>query len=172
MRPVLGLSVLVALAQAATASAQLPAYHGNAQRSGYSAAHGPVSPVLRWRLDLQGEIVSSPVVGPDGTIYLGSVIRDTRHPEHFITAVGPDGVIRWQFPTGWWDTQTQSSPALGPDGKVYVGAQDGYFYALNPDGTLAWRFAAGSPVQQHPVVHPDGTIYVGMNGRQIGRAHV
>ena len=165
MKPVLGLSVLVALAQAAAASAQLPAYHGNAQRTGASAARGPVSPVLLWSLDLQGEIISSPVVGPDGTIYLGSVIRDTRHPEHFITAVAPDGVARWQFPTGWWDTQTLSSPALGPDGKVYVGAQDGYFYALHPDGTLAWRFAASKPVQQHPVVHPDGTIYVGMNGR-------
>ena len=129
MRPVFCLSVLFALAQAATASAQLPAYHGNAQRTGFSTARGPVSPLLRWSLDLQGEIISSPVVGPDGTIYLGSVIRDTRHPEHFITAVGPDGVVRWQFATGWWDTQTQSSPAIGPDGKIYVGAQDGYFYA-------------------------------------------
>ena len=46
-----------------------------------------------------------------------------------------------------------------------MGAQDGYLYALNPNGTLAWRFAAASPVQQHPVVGSDGTVYIGMDGR-------
>ena len=45
-----------------------------------------------------------------------------------------------------------------------MGAQDGYLYALNPNGTLAWRFAAQSPVQQHPVVGSDGTVYIGMDG--------
>ena len=124
-----------------------------------------MAPLLKWRLDLSGEVISSPVLGPDGTIYLGSVIKDTRHPEHFITAVNADGTVKWRFSTGWWDTQTQSSPALGADGRIYVGAQDGYFYALNPNGTLAWRFAAASPVQQHPVVGSDGTVYVGMDGR-------
>ena len=165
MKPMTVLSVLAALLSAGAAGAQLPAYHGNAQHTGYSTARGPVSPVLKWRLDLSGEVISSPVVGPDGTVYLGSVIKDTRHPEHFITAVNPDGTVKWRFSTGWWDTQTQSSPALGADGRIYVGAQDGYFYALNPNGTLAWRFAAASPVQQHPVVGSDGTVYVGLDGR-------
>jgi outer membrane protein assembly factor BamB len=156
---------LLALLPAATAGAQLPAYHGNAQHTGYSSAEGPVVPTLKWRLDLSGEVISSPVVGPEGTIYLGSVIRDTRHPEHFITAVNPSGTVKWRFATGWRDTQTQSSPAVGADGRIYVGAQDGYFYALNPDGTLAWRFAASSPVQQHPVVGTDGVVYVGLDGK-------
>jgi outer membrane protein assembly factor BamB len=164
MKPTIALSLLATLLSAGIASAQLPAYHGNAQHTGYSTARGPLNPVLKWRLDLSGEVISSPVLGPDGTIYLGSVIEDTRHPEHFITAVNPDGTIKWRFGTGWWDTQTQSSPALGADGRIYVGAQDGYLYALNPNGTLAWRFAASSPVQQHPVVGADGTVYIGMDG--------
>ena len=164
MKPTIGLSLVAALLSAGTAEAQLAAYHGNAQRTGFSASRGPDTPALKWRLDLQGEVISSPVIGPDGTIYLGSVIEDTRHPAHFITAVRPDGTVKWRYLTGWRDTQTQSSPALGADSRIYVGAQDGYFHALNPDGTLAWRFAASSPVQQHPVVHPDGTVYVGMDG--------
>ena len=167
MKPTLkfALSLLVALLSAGTAGAELPAYHGNAQHTGYSTARGPASPALKWRLDLSGEVISSPVVGPDGTVYLGSVIRDTRHPEHFVTAVNPGGTVKWRFSTGWRDAQTQSSPALGADGRIYVGAQDGYFYALNPNGTLAWRFAAASPVEQHPVVGSDGTVYVGLDGR-------
>lgn len=164
MKPTTGLSLVAALLAAATVEAQLPAYHGNAQHTGYSTARGPDNPSLKWRLDLQGEVISSPVLGPDGTIYLGSVIEDTRHPEHFITAVNPDGTVKWRYRTGWRDTQTQSSPALGADGRIYVGAQDGYLYALNPDGTLAWRHAASTPVRQHPVVGSDGTVYVGMAG--------
>jgi outer membrane protein assembly factor BamB len=160
------LVLLAAALTTRTAAAQsLPAYHGDAQRTGYTLARGPATPVLKWRLDLQGEVISSPVLGGDGTIYLGSVIRDDRHPQHFITAVNPDGTVKWRFATGWRDTQTMSSPAIGADGRIYVGAQDGYFYALNPDGTLAWRFAAASPVQQHPVVANDGTVYVGIDGR-------
>lgn len=159
------LSLLAAALLARTASAQLPAYHGNAQHTGHSIFLGPANPVLKWRLDLGGEVISSPVVGSDGTIYLGSVLRDDRHPQHFITAVNPGGTVKWRFATGWWDTQTQSSPAIGADGRIYVGAQDGYFYALNPDGTQAWRFAAASPVQQHPIVGSDGTVYVGLGGR-------
>ena len=84
------------------------------EHTGYSTARGPLNPELEWRLDLSGEIISSPVLGPDGTIYLGSVIKDTRHPEHFITAVNADGTIKWRFSTGWWDTQTQSSPRSAP----------------------------------------------------------
>jgi outer membrane protein assembly factor BamB len=165
MKRSIAASLVVAALVPEAAHAQLPAYHGNAQHTGFREVNGPQDPQLRWKLDLQGAIVSSPVIGPDGTVYLGSVLRDVRHPEHFITAVRPDGTVKWRFPTGWWDAQTQSSPALGPDGRVYVGAQDGRFYALNADGTLAWSFAGSSPVQQHPVVAPDGTIYVGIDGK-------
>lgn len=155
---------LLAAITVGSAQAQLPAFHGNPQHTGYSTAVGPNLPALKWKLDLGGAILSSPVLGPDGTIYLGSVLNDTKHPELFITAVNPNGTIKWRFKTGYYDTQVQSSPAVGPDGKVYVGAQDGWFYALNPDGTLAWRFSANGPIDQHPVVAQDGTVYVGIDG--------
>jgi hypothetical protein len=164
----LGSACALALLFTAGAEAQLPAFHGNAQRTGYSPFAGP-SPraVLKWKLNLGagGAIISSPVVAPDGTIFLGSVLRDVKYPEHFITAVNPDGTVKWRFKTGYRDTQTQSSPAVGPDGTVYVGAQDGAFYALHPDGTLAWKYQGSEPVQQHPVVARDGTVYVGIDGR-------
>ena len=156
---------LLAAITAGSTQAQLPAFHGNPQHTGYSTAVGPNLAALKWKLNLGGAILSSPVLGPDGTIYLGSVLNDTKHPELFVTAVNPNGTIKWRFKTGYYDTQVPSSPALGPDGKIYVGAQDGYFYALNPDGTLAWRFQGNGPIQQHPVVAQDGTVYVGIDGR-------
>ena len=36
-----------------------------------------------------------------------------------------------------------STPALGADGTVYVGSNDGYLYAINPDGSQKWAFNAG-----------------------------
>jgi outer membrane protein assembly factor BamB len=40
---------------------------------------------------------------------------------------------------------------------------DGYFYALNSDGTLRWRLRTGSITESSPVIGADGTLYVGAN---------
>lgn len=159
---------LAALLLASALHAQSPnwsAFHGNAQRSGASTRVGPANPNLLWSVDLDGAIISSPIVAPDGTIVLGSVYRALLQPSHAITAVNPDGSIRWRFTTGFVDTQVLSSPAIAPDGSIYVGAQDGAFYALDAQGDLLWKRVSSKPIQQHPVVAPDGTVYVGIDGR-------
>ena len=38
----------------------------------------------------------------------------------------------------------EASPAICVDGTIYVGSTDQYFYALNPDGSLKWKFETGS----------------------------
>jgi outer membrane protein assembly factor BamB len=152
---------LTAIAPLATAQS---AFHGDAQRSGRSAFAGPSAPTLRWRRDVGGPITSSPVIAPDGSIVLGSVLREGLHPTLAITATRADGTPKWSFATVYVDTQVQTSPAIAPDGTVYVGAQDGRFYALNDDGTLRWSFAGTKPIVHHPVVAPDGTVYVGIDG--------
>ena len=43
----------------------------------------------------------------------------------------------WTYSTG---KGIFSSPIVGPDGAVYFGSADTYFYALDPDGTLRWRY--------------------------------
>ena len=59
------------------------------------------------------------------------------------------------------EASNYSSPAIAPDGTIYVGSQDNYVYAVNPDGTLKWRFLTGGVVRSSPAIAPDGTIYVG-----------
>jgi len=84
--------------------------------------------------------------------------------------------IDWQF-----DVEgTPGSPAIGEDGTIYLPTgqpnQDtqGFLYAINPDGTLRWRYEfvpqPGDPAGQVPVpgfttpaVAADGTIYVHTN---------
>jgi len=54
-----------------------------------------------------------------------------------------------------------SSPAIGADGTIYVGSWDYNLYAVKPDGTLRWKFAAGNPVFSSPAISADGTIFFG-----------
>jgi hypothetical protein len=44
---------------------------------------------------------------------------------------------------------------------VYIGSEDDYLYALNPDGSLKWRYQTGYSVSSSPAIGSDGTVYVG-----------
>ena len=67
-----------------------------------------------------GSVVSSPAVGADGTVHVGS-------SDGYLYAITPAGKVRWQFKTAG---QVNSSPAIGADGTVYVASDDGYVYAV------------------------------------------
>ena len=63
---------------------------------------------------------SSPAIGSDGTIYVGS--RDD-----MFYAINPNGTLKWSYTTGHI---VVSSPAIGSDGTVYVGSYDDKLYAF------------------------------------------
>ena len=105
--------------------------------------------------DLFGDIDSSPAIGSDGTIYVGS---DNFHvyaldPNCSLDRLWP---IKWVAPTR---DEVKSSPALASDGLIYIGSNDKSLYAFNPDGTEKLRFDVGGSVNSGPSIRPDGTIY-------------
>ena len=63
---------------------------------------------------------SSPAVGADGTVYIGSTAN-------ILHAVTPQGDKKWTYETGDW---VRSSPAVGADGTIAIGSQDGFFYVF------------------------------------------
>ena len=65
---------------------------------------------------------SSPAIGPDGTVYVGSGFK-------LYAINGKSGVKLWEFVTGH---DVSSSPAIGSDGTVYVGS-DNKLYAIKTD---------------------------------------
>jgi outer membrane protein assembly factor BamB len=74
----------------------------------------------------------------------------------------PDTLRKWRFPLVAGDSfALYSSPAIGTDGVIYVGSADNSLYAVNPDGTLRWRYPTGGYVRSSPAVASDGTVYVG-----------
>lgn len=100
-----------------------------------------------------GFILSSPAVGPDGTLYVGS-------QDKHVYAIAPNGALRWRFLTGDW---VDASPVIAPDGTIYVGSWDGKLYALTPTGAKKWEYAtgAGNFIYSSPALGADSTIYFG-----------
>ena len=102
-----------------------------------------------------GPILSSPSIGADGTIYVGS-------DDGKVYAVKPDGTAKWAIPfaTGGG---VRTAPAIGSDGTIYVGSRDSKIFAINADGGEQWVWDAAGEVNSSPAIGPDGTVYVGSN---------
>jgi hypothetical protein len=96
---------------------------------------------LKWKFQINNWVDSSPSIGKDGTIYVGSWDSN-------LYAINPDGSLKWKFEIDDW---IFSSPAIGKDGTIYVGSWDGNLYAIN-SGSLG---PADSPwpMFRHDVMH-------------------
>jgi outer membrane protein assembly factor BamB len=126
------------------------------------AALNPADGFEIWRVGVDSDIDSTPVVGPDGTIYFG-----TDNAAKALFAIDPNTRSeKWpRFVTGG---QVDNIPALNPDGsEVYVVSNDGNLYAVNTaDGEELWRFPipvnpSDGVANSSPAVGADGTVYVG-----------
>ena len=85
---------------------------------------------LLWEFVTGGGVRSSPAIGSDGTVYVGS------NDKKLYAINGKSGVKLWEFETGGF---VYSSPAIGSDGTVYVGSRDKKLYAINgKSGVKLW----------------------------------
>jgi outer membrane protein assembly factor BamB len=111
-------------------------------------------------------VTLSPITGSaESTIYAGSFDGE-------LYAVRTNGTEKWHFDVGTTDLAAivNTSPAVAPDGTVYAGytspallgsVPQGGVVAVNPDGTLKWRYGPIGGVDSSPSVGGDGTIYFG-----------
>jgi outer membrane protein assembly factor BamB len=128
-----------------------PMFHHDPQRTGRSPHTGPETPSLKWSFGRTGSGDSSPAIGPDGTIYIGSM-------DNNLYAINPDGTLKWSYNTGGGG---YSSPAISSDGTIYIGSRDKKLYAISPEGELKWYYQTNNCVNSDPAIGPDGTIYFG-----------
>jgi len=131
----------------------------------------------KWRFDTGGNVISSPVVGPDGMVYVGSEGGANQGRVYGLNPADrlnqPNGSTlnttnEWLFYT---PNDIDSSPAAGPDGTVYIGDENGNFFALYPASRLAdpggdkdslnpaneWMFTHGGfnrTSKGHPAIGP------------------
>jgi len=80
--------------------------------------------VKLWEFETGGPVFSSPAIGSDGTVYVGST------DNKLYALSSKSGVKLWEFETG---NDVGSAPAIGSDGTVYVGSHDKKLYAIKTD---------------------------------------
>jgi eukaryotic-like serine/threonine-protein kinase len=104
--------------------------------------------------------LSSPVVGPDNTVYFGS------SDHHLFALDGKTGKLKWKFRT---EGPVHTSPALH-DGLVIFGSWDRNIYAVDAKtGLERWRYTTRTDdsgwgglqgLQASPIVY-EGKVYCG-----------
>jgi outer membrane protein assembly factor BamB len=135
-----------------------PTFQGDMQRTGRSEARAPHSDgSIRWTTKASSDFTTSPVIGPSGTVYLGT-------QEGALFAIGPFGTTLWTFDTGG---PIRSTPMVTPDGHIIFGSQDGAVYCVSPRGVMLWSFPTGGAVTSSPAMGEDGTIYVGSEDQNL-----
>jgi hypothetical protein len=118
--------------------------------------------LLLWEFETGYPVSSSPAIGSDGTVYVGSA-------DNKLYAInGKSGVKLWEFKTGESIFGVTSSLAIGSDGTVYVGSWDKKLYAINgKSGVKLWEFKTGDNVTSSPAIGSDGTVYVGSTDHKL-----
>ena len=132
-----------------------PKFRRNAAQTGASP-DVPAEGGQLWDFDTGMGIFSSPVIGGDGTIYIGSADQN-------FYALNPDGSERWHFTTG----EIIDSAALLDDlGRVYFGSGDGHLYAVDAQtGDEIWRFQADDPAERNAFIRWfEGNVAIGLDG--------
>ena len=112
---------------------------------------------LRWSLRTEDQVEPAPVIGQDGTIYIGGDDRKLR-------ALHPTGELAWALITGG---DIPRAAALAADGTIYVATHDKNLYAVKPDGVVAWTFATAGKIHCSPVVGADGSILIGSEDDRV-----
>ncbi|MBX3230534.1 MAG: PQQ-binding-like beta-propeller repeat protein [Labilithrix sp.] len=93
----------------------------------------------------------------------GDVLAGTYGPAPRVLRIGPDGGIRGWFPvqgTGAREFGIHGAPLEDDDGALYFGAQDDAAYAIDPDGSVRWRFPTGADVDAPLTLLTDGSLVV------------
>lgn len=119
----------------------------NPAGSGFRLVNSVTANALRWDCGLPGGLgTRGPVIGPDGTLYVGTDNGD-------LVAVNPGGSTKWVTPLGSSALNTQT-PAVADNGVIYclstppnvrdhrtLGERGwpSFVVAVSEDGTVRWR---------------------------------
>jgi len=131
---------------------------------GYFYAFQP-NGVLKW-VQVMGP-GQRPSIGHDGTVYA----TYAPYRGNCLSALNPaNGAFKWIFcpPNGG----LYDFPSFGPDGTIYFATYyQNYVYALNPNGTMKWRYPVSGPgwfpYPASPLVDKNNVIYLGETNGNI-----
>ena len=141
---------------------------GTVKVYGINTANG----AILWQRNLPDTFLVSgaPVVGPDGTVYIGTWgagIDSGAVGGQVFALDGNTGAIKpgWPFIVpfaGATFSDIDSSVAVAANGTVYAGSVNGILYAIRANGSKVLEAQVSTEaIIATPTIGPDGTIYVG-----------
>ena len=140
------------------ANSSWPMYMHDIQHTGQSTLSGPNKNTLYWQYQTGSDIVASPSIDADGTIYIGDITGK-------FYALEPMGVTKWVYTTGG---EISTAAAIDSHGVIYIGSNDTYLYAIQRDGTLKWRYKTSGGISSSPVINPEnGDLYFGCEDKNL-----
>lgn len=148
-----GLLILNVMFSPPLADSAWPMSLHDARHTSQSSYNGPSWPSLAWSYVTTSTVnppvvESSPVIAPDGTIYITEVRGN-------VYAINPNGTLKWNYSTGQYAEYT--SAAVAADGTLYLNT-DNRLFAFDNAGRLKWTSTCGGGGGA-PTIGPDGIIY-------------
>lgn len=87
--------------------------------------------------------------------------RDRRNTGSSPLTATYSGDQPWAFQTG---KGLFTTPVIDAEGKIYIGSADHYFYVLNPDGSLAWKYETGEIIDSAGALTPGKITFISGDG--------
>jgi len=109
-------------------------------------------------------LTTSPSIGNDGTVYVGTGRGESPYSSGDIRALNPDGTLIWQTSM---DDHANFAPAISDDGTIYASAKysgtawgvSESLYSIDPNGKRNWYFRARGPIPSNIIIDADGMVY-------------
>ena len=120
-----GLTLIIALSCGKKDPVHPPASNTEAAKPALKVAPTKHEKFL-WKFKTGGSVYSSPAIGSNGTVYVGSFDKK------LYAINGKTGDKLWEFKVG---DNVENSPAIGPNGTVYFGSWDKSLYAIETDSS-------------------------------------
>ena len=117
-----------------------------------------------WNITIYPAPCSGPLVYGD-TVYVTSYVQPPPYGKpypRYLYAISKDGHIKWKLefqPSGWG---LFSELAINKYGEIFLNSDDGYTYAVYPNGSLKWMLNTDAWAYS-PVIYHD-TLYVASRG--------
>jgi len=140
-------------------------FMGDAAHTGRSENRGPPkTPSPAWTYQTGARVFASPIIGHDGTIYVGSL-------DGQFVALNADGSLKWRYSAG----EKIYPSALVAGTSVIFGTHERELVSLSLDGQPRWKLPLQDVVDASATLGPDGRVYVAANGVYavdlLGRLH-
>jgi outer membrane protein assembly factor BamB len=119
-----------------------------------------------WRVKMPGAMLGSPVIDPQGHVYVGVVQSQRGGPPRgmLVSVDGNSHKIRWEYAAA---APVESTPVIGDDDLLYFGDNAGVIHALDLRGQPQWTAQVEAPVRSAAAILGPQRLAVGLDDETL-----